>query len=136
MKPYEKHIYLNNRGNSYYYRQDYPKALDYFRRLLAFVNQYPDMKFERNMTMVNLGVVFLLMNQTVSAIYYLNQCYAYFKEMENTSALYYIDTQLLELALKRGDLPLARKRLQDAVNHEVIAPNMLHIRNRYLQHYF
>lgn len=136
MKPYEKHIYLNNRGNSYYYRQDYPKALDYFRRLLVFVNQYPDMKFERNMTMVNLGEVFLLMNQTDSATYYLNQCYAYFKEMENTSALYYIDTQLIELALKRGDLPLARKRLQEAVKPDVIDPNMLHIRNRYLQHYF
>lgn len=136
MKPYEKHIYLNNRGNSYYYRQDYPSALAYFRRLLAFTNQYPEMKFERNMTMVNLGEVFLLMNETDSATYYLNQCYAYFKEMENVSALYYIDTQLIELALKKNDLPQARKRLQEAVKPDVIDPNMLHIRNRYLQHYF
>lgn len=35
MKPYEKGIYLNNRGNSYYYRQDYKTALKYFRRSLA-----------------------------------------------------------------------------------------------------
>ena len=136
MQPYEKHIYLNNRGNSYYYRQDYPSALAYFRRLLAFTNRYPEMKFERNMTMINLGEVFLLMDETDSATYYLTQCYAYFKEMENTSALYYIDTQLIELALKRGDLPLARKHLQEAVKPDVIDPNMLHIRNRYLQHYF
>lgn len=136
MKPYEKHIYLNNRGNSYYYRQDYPSALAYFRKLLAFTNQYPEMKFERNMTMINLGEVFLLMNQTDSATYYLSRCYTYFKEIENTSALYYIDTQLIELALKRGDLALAKKRLQDAVKPDVIDPNMLNIRNRYLQHYF
>lgn len=136
MQPYEKHIYLNNRGNSYYYRQDYPSALAYFRRLLDFTNRYPEMKFERNMTMINLGEVFLLMDETDSATYYLTQCYDYFKEMENTSALYYIDTQLIELALKRDDLPLARKRLKEAVKPDVIDPNMLHIRNRYLQHYF
>lgn len=136
MQPYEKHIYLNNRGNSYYYRQDYPSALAYFRRLLDFTNRYPEMKFERNMTMINLGEVFLLMNETDSATYYLTQCYDYFKGMGNTSALYYIDTQLIELALKRGDLPLARKRLKEAVKPDVIDPNMLHIRNRYLQHYF
>lgn len=136
MQPYEKHIYLNNRGNSYYYRQDYPSALAYFRRLLDFTNRYPEMKFERNMTMINLGEVFLLMDETDSATYYLTQCYDYFKEMENTSALYYIDTQLIESALKRDDLPLARKRLKEAVKLDVIDPNMLHIRNRYLQHYF
>ena len=136
MQPYEKHIYLNNRGNSYYNRKDYPSALAYFRRLLDFTNRYPEMKFERNMTMINLGEVFLLMDETDSATYYLTQCYDYFKEMENTSALYYIDTQLIELALKRDDLPLARKRLKEAVKPDVIDPNMLHIRNRYLQHYF
>ena len=136
MKPYEKHIYLNNRGNSYYYREDYPSALSYFRRLLAFLSQYPEMKFERNLTMVYLGEVFLLMNETDSATYYLNQCYPYFQEIGNISALYYIDTQLIELALKKNNLPLARKRLRDAVKPDVVDPNMLHIRNRYLQHYF
>lgn len=136
MKPYEKHIYLNNRGNSYYYREDYSSALAYFRRLLAFLSQYPDMKFERNLTMVNMGEVFLLMNETDSATYYLDQCYPYFREIGNTTALYYIDTQLIELALKENNLPLARKRLRDAVKPDFVEPNMLHIRNRYLQHYF
>ena len=136
MKPYEKHIYLNNRGNSYYYREDYPSALAYFRRLLAFLSQYPEMKFERNLTMVNMGEVFLLMNETDSATYYLDRCYPYFREIGNTTALYYIDTQLIELALKKNNLALARKRLRDAVKPDFVDPNMLHIRNRYLQHYF
>lgn len=71
MRPYEKHIYLNNRGNSYYFRDDYQTALTYFRRSLALVSQYPELEFERNLTMVNLGEVFMLMNQTDSATYYL-----------------------------------------------------------------
>ena len=71
MKPYEKGIYLNNRGNSYYYRQDYKTALKYFRRSLAHALAHPEMEYERNLTMINLGEVFLLMNQTDSASYYL-----------------------------------------------------------------
>lgn len=101
MRPYEKHIYLNNRGNSYYFREDYPTALSYFRRSLQLVSRHPELEFERNLTMVNLGEVFMLMNQTDSAIYYLRQCYDYFHRTNNVSALYYIDTQLIELALKK-----------------------------------
>lgn len=136
MKPFEKNIYLNNRGNSYYFRQDYKTALKYFRRSLACASAYPEMEYERNLTMVNLGEVFLLMNQTDSASYYLSRCYDFFKKVDNNSALYYIDTQLIELALKEGNLSLAQKRLKEAVKPAYVEPNMVHIRNRYLQHYF
>lgn len=78
MHPFEKHIYLNNRGNSYYYRQDYKTALEYFRRSLEVVNQYPDMTFERNLTMINLGEIFLMLDCTDSASYYLQECRGFF----------------------------------------------------------
>ena len=136
MKPYEKGIYLNNRGNSYYYRQDYKTALKYFRRSLAHALAHPEMEYERNLTMINLGEVFLLMNQTDSASYYLSRCRDFFQKEDNNSALYYIDTQLIELALKEGNLSLAKKRLDEAVVPDFVEPNMVHIRNRYLQHYF
>lgn len=136
MKPFEKIIYLNNRGNSYYFRQDYKTALEYFRRSLACASAHSEMEYERNLTMINLGEVFLLMNQTDSASYYLSRCYKFFQRIDNNSALYYIDTQLIELALKEGNLPLAQKRLKEAVVPAFVEPNMVHIRNRYLQHYF
>lgn len=136
MRPYEKHIYLNNRGNSYYFREDYSTALSYFRQSLDLVSHHPDLEFERNLTMVNLGETFMLMNQVDSATYYLNQCYDYFHKTGNVSALYYIDTQLIELALKQGKMDLATRYLEQAVVPEYIEPNMLHIRNRYLEHYF
>lgn len=136
MKPYEKHVYLNNRGNSYYFRQDYDTALKYFRRSLALCNSRPEMEFERNLTMVNLGEVFLLMHRLDSASYYLMRCYDFFHSINNNSALYYIDTQLIELALEQGDLALASRRLREAVKPDYIEPNMVHIRNRYLQHYY
>lgn len=83
MHPFEKHIYLNNRGNSYYYRQDYETALGYFRRSLEVVNQYPDMTFERNLTMINLGEIFLMLDCTDSASYYLQECRGFFDSIRN-----------------------------------------------------
>lgn len=136
MRPFEKHIYLNNRGNSYYYRQDYEMALTYFRRSLAVVNQYPDMTFERNLTMINLGEVFLLLNQTDSASYYLENCRGFFASIHHATALYCIDTQLMELALKEGNVALAKERLKHAVKYKDVEPNMIHVRNRYLQRYY
>lgn len=94
------------------------------------------MTFERNITMVNLGDVFLSMGEIDSAAYYLDRCYNYFQKEENYSALYYIDTQLIELALKEDNVQLARKRLQNAVTPKYVEPDMVHIRNRYLQLYF
>ena len=44
--------------------------------------------------------------------------------------------QLIELALKQNNLPLARKRMSEAIQPDYVEPNMQHIRNRYLQHYF
>lgn len=136
MHPFEKHIYLNNRGNSYYYRQDYVTALNYFRRSLKVVNRYPDMTFERNLTMINLGEVFLLLNSLDSASYYLQKCRGFFDSIQHTTALYCIDTQLMELALKQGNVALARKRLQQARKYDQVEPNMVHVRNRYLQRYY
>lgn len=136
MLPFEKHIYLNNRGNSYYFREDYPKALEMFRKSLALSCSYPDMEFEKHLTELNMGETFLLMDRTDSASYYLNLCSGFFHTIGNQAALYYLDTQLIELALKQNNLALARRRLAEAVKPDYVEPSMLHIRNRYLQHYF
>lgn len=136
MLPFEKHIYLNNRGNSYYYRGDYKKAMEYFKKSLKLANSYSDMEYERNFTKVNMGEIYMLLNQIDSASIYLNECYGFFKSINHISALYYIETQLIELALKQGNVNLASNILSNAVKPEFIEPNMLHIRNKYLQHYF
>lgn len=136
MMPYEKCIYLNNRGNSFYFRKDYPRALEMFRKELAFASNYPDMIFEVHLSEMNLGETFLLMNYTDSAAFYLDKCEDFFRSIGNSSAVYYLDTQLIELALKQNNLALARKRLAEAVKPDYVEPNMLHIRNRYLQHYY
>lgn len=136
MLPYEKYIYLNNRGNSYYYREDYPEALKYFKKGFSLAVSHPDMGFEKNLCMVNLGDVYLQMNEPDSAAKYIDECQPFFRKIGAAGALYYIDTQRIGLALERNDMATVRNLLGKATNANQIEPDMLRIRNKYLQEFY
>ncbi|SHI79579.1 tetratricopeptide repeat-containing sensor histidine kinase [Bacteroides stercorirosoris] len=136
MLPYEQYIYLNNRGNSYYYREDYTEALEYFKKGLSLAVFHSDMVFERNLCMVNLGDVYLQMNEPDSAAKYISKCQPFFQKMGAAGALYYIDTQRIGLALERNDIAKVRHLLSTITNSENVEPDMLHIRNKYLQEFY
>lgn len=135
MLPYEKYIYLNNRGTSYYYREDYQTAMDCFKKVVNLVEGYPDMDFELNLSWLNLSDCFLQLNEADSAFKYINKCQPFFDKIGMTTALYYIDTQNIKLALLRKDLPKARRLLTGSITPAGIDPDMVHIRNKYLQQY-
>lgn len=136
MLPFEKHFYLNNRGTSYYYRGDYQTAIRYFREVIALANEYPDMVFEQNLGWLNLSDCFLQVNEPDSAAKYIQKCQSFFVKTGILTALYYIDTQNIELALLRKDLPGAQRILTSGVPSADIDPDMVHIRNKYLQQYY
>lgn len=136
MLPYEKYIYLNNRGTSYYYREDYTTAMQYFKKVVNLVEEYPDMSFELNLSRLNLGDCFLQLNEADSAARYMNDCQPFFLKLGMASALYYIDTQKIELALLRKDFREARRILAESVTPPDIDPDMVHIRNKYLQQFY
>lgn len=52
-----------------------------------------------------------------------------------STALYYIDTQKIELALLQKDFQEARRLLSESVVPPGIDPDMVHIRNKYLQRF-
>lgn len=136
MLPFEKHFYLNNRGTSYYYRGDYGTAISYFRKVIGLAADYPDMVFERNLGLLNMSDCFLQLNEPDSAACYIEKCRPFFREIGMTTALYYIDTQDMELALLRKDLLRVRHILAESITPPDIDPDMVHIRNRYLQQYY
>ena len=53
-----------------------------------------------------------------------------------STALYYIDTQKIELALLQKDFQEARRLLSESVVPPGIDPDMVHIRNKYLQQFY
>lgn len=136
MLPYEKYIYLNNRGTSYYYREDYQTAIKYFQKVIDLFEGYADMSFELNLGRLNLGDCYLQLNKVDLAVKYINECQLFFEGMGVSTALYYIDTQKIELALLQKDFQEARRLLSESVVPPGIDPDMVHIRNKYLQQFY
>ena len=132
----EKWVYLNNRGNHYYYKKDYQEALVYMRQAAELIADYPQMVFESNLSKVNLGDLYLLTNRLGSAENNLNEGYRYFSEIKNNSAMHYIETLMIELSLKKGNIARAREMIARTAYTGHVDANMLTIRNQYLQHYY
>ena len=132
----EKWVYLNNRGNHYYYKKDYQEALVYMRQAAELIADYPQMVFESNLSKVNLGDLYLLTNRLDSAENNLNEGYRYFSEIKNNSAMHYIETLMIELSLKKGNIARAREMIARTAYTGHVDANMLTIRNQYLQHYY
>ena len=136
MLPHEKYIYLNNRGTSYYYRGDCRTAMTYFRKLIELTSGYPDMAFEQNLGKLNMSDCFLQLEEPDSATHYMNECRPFFQKIGMATALYYLDTQTIAKALLQKNFPEANRVLSQGVTPPDIDPDMLHIRNKYLQQYY
>lgn len=136
MMPYEKYIYLNNRGTSYYYRKEYREAMGYFQEVIRLAGEYPDMLFEQNLARLNLSDCYLQLEKADSALWCMQACRPFFEKMGVTTALYYLDTQAIELALLKKDFAQAREILSQSLTPPDIDPEMLHIRYNYLRQYF
>lgn len=132
----EKWTYLNNRGNHYYYRKDYQEALKYMRRANELVSAHSQMVFEQNFIKVNLGELYVLTDNLDSAQICLDESYRFFSKIQHNSAIYYIETQMIELALKKGNIAQAQEMIARTAPVGHLDANMLTIRNQYLQHYF
>ena len=132
----EKWVYLNNRGNHYYYKKDYQEALVYMRQAAELIADYPQMVFESNLSKVNLGDLYLLTNRLDSAENNLNEGYSYFSEIKNNSAMHYIEPLMIERSLKKGNIARAREMIARTASTGHVDANMLTIRNQYLQHYY
>ena len=135
MLPHEKYIYLNNRGTSYYYRGEYRKAMEYFQLVIRLAGEYPDMLFEQNLARLNLSDCYLQLEQADSAQRCMQACRPFFEEMGVTTALYYLDTQAIELSLLQKDFAKAHEIFRESVTPAGIDPEMLHIRYNYLRQY-
>lgn len=86
--------------------------------------------------MLNIGAIYLLMGQLDSAQYYLDQSYSYFEKIGNSSALYHAQTQIFELALRKGNIADATKQLHSMTDNLQAEPTLVDIRKKFLQHYY
>jgi tetratricopeptide (TPR) repeat protein/two-component sensor histidine kinase len=131
----EKFTYCNNRGNFYYYKEDYAEALPWFQRARALVLP-GNYIFYINLCEGNMGDIYLRLNKLDSAQYYLDRSFNYFASIKNQSALYYLATAKAGLAIKQHNNQLAHKYLNEYEAPVGVDPDLLLIRYKYLQDYY
>lgn len=131
-----KFVYCTNHGNVYFFEKKYPEALDLFKKGYELVKPSPEYAYAQNVCMLNIGAIYLLTGQLDSAQCYLDRCYSYFEKTGNSSALYHAQTQVLELALKKGEIAEATRLLHGMTDNMQAEPTLVDIRKKYLQHYY
>ncbi|MDD2953690.1 MAG: histidine kinase [Parabacteroides sp.] len=131
----EKFTFCNSRGNYYYYKKEYAKALPWFLRAREVVRP-TRMDFYTNVCEINLGEIYLCLDQLDSARLYLEKGFKYFHTYNNKTALYHLTTLRASLALKEGNSGRASQLLRSYTDTVGIDPKMVAIRNKNLQDYF
>lgn len=130
----EQFTFCNNRGNYYYYKEEYANALPWFHRARALVMP-KHYDYAINLCELNLSDIHLHLNRLDSAKYYSTRSYTYFLSINQPTALYYLTSIKAGIALKENRLNDAKALLRNSSNTASIEPSMLSIRNEILQEY-
>jgi tetratricopeptide (TPR) repeat protein len=131
----EKFVFCNNRGNFYYYKEEFPQALYWCQKAMSLLKggNFP---FFLALDEINLADIYLNMGKLDSSQHYLKRGEAYFSNQQNQTAQYYINTIKIGLALKQNKLSQVHELLKKEVPPVVIDLNMVTIRNKYLEDYY
>jgi tetratricopeptide (TPR) repeat protein len=131
----EKFTFCNNRGTYYYYKEEYSRALPWFKKARALVlPRHVD--FSIYLCELNMSDIFLKLNQLDSAQYYADRSYRYFSAIKQPTPLFYLTTIKAGIALKQNRKDFARRLLDGNNDTTGIQPNIVSIRNKFLQDYY
>jgi tetratricopeptide (TPR) repeat protein len=129
----EKIVFCNNRGNYYYYQQNYKKADNWFKREKQLTENSGN-QFSANLSYLNLADVSLNLGGLDSALYYADKAEKYFQTLQFKAALYYINAIRIGVAIKQKD-DVKASQLKGIFNdfEQDVDPNLITIRNRYIE---
>ena len=129
--------FLNNYGNLYYYKEDYQKALEIFRKLKRLIEEeMGENTFDMFFCKVNLADVMLNLNMTDSASFYLDQVEPVFKANNIEPCIYYANTIRIGIAIKEKKYNEIKKIIDSEHFTSEIEQNIEDIRSKYLEDYY
>lgn len=128
----EKVLFCNNRGNYYYYKQEYSNALLWFKRAENYLRNTKHDYF-KSLIYTNLADIYLNLNKADSCKFYLDHAEPYFKSLNHKSALFYINAIRIGLATVQNNFCLANQLKNKIKSSKGIEPNIKLIRIEYLE---
>ena len=117
----DQFIYYNDRGNDYYFQQNYAKARDCFAQAALLVKDDKAKVWDYYTSLTNLGEVYVCLGKADSAKIMLHQADSFFYKMNFTPLLYYIETSNIKLEIQEGHTAQAL----DMILHSKIADPMI-----------
>lgn len=134
MMPHEQFNYLNNRGNDYYYQEDYPQTLNIFLQLDTFLQAHPELEWERHFCHVNLSDAYLKLYQPEKASPLIEESLTFFGNRQvNEVIMSYLYTQQMYLAMLEGKLKYSEELIQNHPLPKGLQPDQILIRLNFLQ---
>ena len=130
--------FLNNFGNMYYYKRDYKKALEIFKRMEKhlYANKCSNM-METYLCKLNLADVYLNLNNTKEAKEYINGAETFFTKKKVLPAIHYINTIKIGAAIKEKRFSEVERILNnEKQERQIMEQNLIGIRERYLVEYY
>lgn len=131
-KDSEKEIYCNNRGNYYYFTNQFETAERWFKRGVPLAIKMKD-QFTVSLYYSNLADVYLQMGNCKLSKYYADRAEDYFKSINFNRGLYYLNSIRIGLAIAQKDYNEANKLKKKKIDKSGVDPNLLSIRNKYLE---
>jgi tetratricopeptide (TPR) repeat protein len=131
----DRFLFSNLRGNYYYYKKEYGKAIPWFKKARALVTP-KGYNFSINLANANLADVYFYLGNTDSAKYYLDLAEDYFSGINNKTTLFYIATIRAGIALRENNPAAALRYLEKEKEEAGIEPNTIMIRNQTMEDYY
>lgn len=129
--------FINNYAVYYYYQKNYRRSEQLYHRLERFLTSHGlDKSVNMSLCHLNLADIYLNLGNTKLATQYLNKVEPFWVKMGDPTALYYITTIRLGIAVTEGNVTEAGRILQAEKHHGDTGQDMRHIRNRYLRRYY
>lgn len=133
--PQEHVLYYDAKGYSLYLQKKYVKALTCYKKSYAISSSFKNSYFKTN-TEINLGELYMLLNETDSAHYYLDKANKFLSQAVNANQnqLYYLNSLYAGLALKENNLEAANRYLSKTYTTDIAGSIYLH--NKRLMDYY
>lgn len=128
----EKEIYCNNRGNYYYFTNQFRIAERWFKKGVPLALKMKD-ELTVSLHYSNLADTYLQLGNYKQSKYYADRAEEYFKSINFSRGLYYLNSIRIGLAVAQKNYNEANKLKNKKIDISGVDPNLLSIRNKYLE---
>ncbi|MCD7937522.1 MAG: histidine kinase, partial [Tannerellaceae bacterium] len=132
-----RYYHFSVRGTAYHLMKEHDKSLTSFLKAKELVENHPGFFYQKSLALLNLAEVYLVKGEPDSTRKFLEESEPFFREIENPSGIYHIETLKMGTAIYEKNWTEATRILQNAYQpDEAVQLDLVNLRQAYLQEYY